>query len=151
MAPSALKLQIFLGLFFVLMTANAIFCHSVGREFIETARQIRLVEAAGGDPEEMVVVDDRTLGGGNLLILLNLPFFAALGFIVRAAEPSMGPLYWGTLLLGSTYLPLFVSLCLFFLAHPPSHPSTYPGVEWDDGDPMDDDPQEDDDDRNHPR
>lgn len=150
MAPGALKLQIFLGLFFLLMTANAIFCHAVGREFIETAQQIRLVEAAGGDPQAAAAVDDRTMGGGNLLILLNLPFFGALGLIVRAADPSMGFLYWGTLLLGSTYLPLFISLCLFFLAHPPSHPSTYPGVEWEDGEPMDDDPKEDDDDRQRP-
>lgn len=147
MGPSALKAQIFIGLFFCLLIANAIFSHSVGREFIIMAKEIRAVERMGGDPEEEVKVEDRNLTTANLMVFTNLPFFAGLGLLVRAEEPSMGFLYWTILILGAILLPLFVSLCLFFLAHPPSHASTFPGVEWDDGDPMDDDPLEDDDDR----
>ena len=146
MGPSALKVQIFLALFFCLAIGNAIFSHSVGREFIITAQQIRAVERMGGDPEKEVEVNERAVRHGNLMVLLNLPFFGALGLLVRAEEPTMGFLYWTILLLGSTIIPFFVSLCLFFFAHPPSHPSTYPGVEWDDGEPFEDDPLEDDDD-----
>jgi hypothetical protein len=126
------KGQAFIALFFILMTANVIYCHGVGREFIITAREMAALAAAGGDPAT-VAVKQSTLGGGHLLLLLNLPFLVGLGFIVRDAEPTMGLAYWSLIIIGSTYLPLIVTLCLFFLTHPPSHTGTFPGVEWDDG------------------
>ncbi|MCC5877484.1 MAG: hypothetical protein JJU11_14790 [Candidatus Sumerlaeia bacterium] len=147
MGSSNLKVQIFIGIFFCMMIGNAVFSHAVGRQFITTAREIRAVERMGGDPEEEVNVEDRTLRSANLMVFTNLPFFAALGLIVRAEEPSMGILYWMVLLLGSILLPLFVSLCLYFLVTPPGPPTTMHTGDWSEATTFDDDPLEDDDDR----
>lgn len=144
MGASNLKTQIFIGLFFCLMIGNAVFSHAVGRQFITVAREIRAVERMGGDPEEEVNVEDRSLRSANLMVFTNLPFFAGLGLLVRAEEPSMGILYWTLLLFGSIIAPLFVSLCLYFLVTPPGPPTTIHGSDWDQAEPFDDDPLEDD-------
>ncbi len=124
--------QVFLGLFFLLYISNAVFSHYVGVEYLRTAREIKAAEQLGADPNT-VEVSGGQRGRGGLLIFANAPLFITLGLIVRGEDPSAGLGYWAALLLGATYLPLFLSACLFFLVYAPSHPHTFPGVEWNDG------------------
>lgn len=137
------RLNFFLGFFFLLLAANVILGHSLASRFIDTARDIQQAERAGLDVEEAVPLRQEQIGRGGLLIVTNVPLFAGLGWIVRAEEPGTGPLYWVLLFLGSTYVPLFLTACVYFLIFPPRGPGAIPGVDIDDGS---NDPEEDDDD-----
>ncbi len=126
--------QIFTTAFFIFLIINTIFCHSVGTQFIETAQQIKRIEKAGGDPEQEVEVSEKLLGRGQMVIVLNLPLFVTLRFINTSETPSAGIGYWIALILGSTYIPLALSLLVIFTIYAPKSLNTLPGVEIEDQD-----------------
>lgn len=124
-----LKTHLFLGSFFLLWAANCIFCHAVGRGFLDRAEEIRR-----NPPAEVVEdqrADESTIARGMLLMIANLPLFIGLGFILQGEDPGTGPLYWSLVVLGSVYIPFFVTICLYFLLHPPGAGNRLPGTSWD--------------------
>ncbi len=135
------KSQIILALFFLLWIANAVFSHSVGTGFLENARKMKESELQGEGPQQ-AQVSEELMGGGRVLLILNLPFLVSLGFIVRSAEPSAGFLYWISLLLGSAIVPAIITFLMGLWMTPPQQLRPLPGVDWENP-PQD----EDDDDR----
>jgi hypothetical protein len=126
------KRQYLLALFFLLWAGACVLSHAVARPYVEQAQVMRRLEAEGKDPTAVLMEEQQTQRGA-VLVIFNLPLFIGLGVVVRAAEPSMGPLYWGLVILGSVYIPFFLSLFTFFLFHAPQGPGNLPGVDWDDG------------------
>ena len=131
--------QIYLGLFFLLFTANAVVGHFVGLQYLDRAAEMQRVHREGGDPSTVELGEGVTVRAASMLVL-NLPFFGALGWIGRSAEPAPGILYWIALVLGATYLPAFITLCTYLLLNAPQVQGL-PGVNWTD-DPKDDDDDE---------
>lgn len=128
---NSLRKQVFLGLFFVLWMGNCVLAHVAARPFVERAQVAHTIQAAGGDPAEVAPGEDQVAQGAGLLVV-NLPLFVGLGVIVRQDPPETGKLYWSLVVLGSTYIPLFLTLCVFFFFHPPKGRMPLPGVMDDD-------------------
>lgn len=139
------RFQVYSGLFFLLLAANTILSHAVARDFVAWANEVRRAEQTGLDPAEAVPVAEEDLSRGVVLMVTNLPLFAGLGWIVRAEQPAMGPLYWVLLLLGATYGPLIVTGSVYLLINAPKGPGSFPGAEPDGG-PNDHEEDDDDDD-----
>lgn len=131
------RAQIFFGLFFLLWFINCVLSHSVGREFLDTAQ--KMAELSEEERAEFQP-DESQQNQGFALLFTNLPLFLGLGLIVRGEDPGAGPFYWALVVLGSVYLPAFITLCIYLIATPPSAGISMPGVDWDDGSlPEDDD------------
>ncbi len=134
------KIQLFFALFFILLTANTVLSHWVGRGIILAVQNTDTAD----ESKSAELVETPALQRGGALVITNLPLFVGLGFIVRESPPTIGALYWSLVFLGSTYLPLFLSVCIFFMMHPPSHVGTFAGVEDKDPDEPAEDPDHDD-------
>lgn len=133
--------QLFLGLFFVLFTANAVFSHYVGTVYTSHAQEVNAALALGPPAEPLPLLSESQLGLGRITVLTNLPLFVVLGLIVRSADPGMGFGYWASLVVGSTYVPFIITMLVYFLVHAPRDPRHFPGED----NPADDIDEDDDD------
>lgn len=120
--------QLYFALFFLLWMGNSILSHVVARGFLETAQQAAVLRAEGVAPETQIEVREENLAQGAGLLFTNIPLFLGLGWIVRADQPSAGPFYWALVVLGSFYVPLFLTMCAFFLFNPPGRGFQLPGT-----------------------
>jgi len=134
------KVQLFFAVFFLLLIANTVLSHWVGRGIILANQEADTTE----ESNSAALLETPALQRGGALVITNLPLFVGLGFIVREAQPTIGPLYWSLVFFGSTYLPFFLSVCIFFMVHPPNHAGTFAGAETEDPEEPAEDPDHDD-------
>jgi hypothetical protein len=121
--------QLFLGLFFVLFIGNAVFNHYVGAVYTSHAREVAERTAEGSADGDLPQLTETELGLGRLTFVTNLPLFVILGVIVRSDHPGMGFGYWLCLVVGSTYVPFFITMMVYFLVHAPRDPRHFPGAD----------------------
>lgn len=117
------KLGWFALFFVVTWMANALLSHYIAHDFLTKLPA----------PGTTQAIDEQQLGRGQGLMLVNLPLFIGLGYFLRAAAPPNPFVYWSLVVLGSTYIPIFLTILLFFTVHAPRGPGQFPGVEIDDG------------------
>ena len=117
----------FAWLFGALFFANIILCNQLARDvFVEAVNAAPIASSSEGKAREDIHV---AIGRrGFAVLVLNAPVFVNLGFAARSHPPTLGPGYFTLLVLGSTYLPFFITLVLFLLVHGPGKYGMLPGM-----------------------